>query len=55
MEIKAKTIIEKSDYYQLLRYLLSFDVELGLLINFRRKYLTPKRVLNPLYSGYKNY
>lgn len=48
LELKAKRILLKKDYYQLKRYLVAFKMELGLLVNFRDKYLKPKRVLNPL-------
>ncbi|PIS17377.1 MAG: hypothetical protein COT59_00980 [Candidatus Nealsonbacteria bacterium CG09_land_8_20_14_0_10_42_14] len=46
LEIKAKNMITKDDYYQLKRYLISAKKELGILINFRRKTLQPKRILN---------
>jgi len=47
LEIKAKTIIEKSDYYQIMRYLKILNKKLGLLVNFRNRYLRVKRVINP--------
>jgi GxxExxY protein len=46
LEIKAKNIITKQDYYQAKRYLISLGKNLCLLINFRDTYLKPKRVLN---------
>ena len=46
LEIKAKSILSKEDYYQLKRYLISLNKKLGLLVNFRDTYLKPKRVLN---------
>jgi len=46
LDLKAKPIVGKDDYYQMKRYLVSFNKKLGLLINFRDKYLRPKRVLN---------
>ena len=46
LEIKAKRIIEKQDYYQLKRYLSVLNKKLGLLVNFRDRYLKIKRVLN---------
>lgn len=46
LEIKAKRIISKEDYYQTKRYLTSCGLELGLLVNFREYYLKPKRILN---------
>ncbi|MBN1168866.1 GxxExxY protein [Candidatus Woesebacteria bacterium] len=45
LEVKAKRIITKSDYYQLQRYLQESKIKLGLLVNFRNKYLKPKRVI----------
>ena len=45
LEIKAKRIIVKEDYYQLQRYLQETGLRLGLLVNFRSKYLKPLRVV----------
>ncbi len=45
IELKAKRMLLKEDYYQLQRYLQSMDIKLGLLINFRSKYLKPVRVV----------
>lgn len=47
VDFKAKRIITKDDYYQMIRYLVSSKKELGLIINFREYYLKPKRILNP--------
>ena len=46
LELKAKVIITKEDYYQTKRYLISSDKKLGLIVNFRDTYLKPRRVLN---------
>lgn len=46
LECKAKPFITKQDYYQLLRYLKASNIRLGLLVNFRNRYLKPKRILN---------
>lgn len=46
LEIKAKRITERIDYYQVKRYLVALDKKLGILVNFREKFLTPKRILN---------
>lgn len=46
VDLKAKDFITKEDYFQLRRYLVSCNKRLCLLINFRQKYLYPKRVLN---------
>lgn len=46
LEIKAVSFLSKDDYFQCQRYLVSFNKELALLVNFRTKLLTIKRVLN---------
>ena len=46
LEFKTKNYITKEDYYQLRRYLITLNLELGLLVNFRQKRLSPKRALN---------
>ena len=45
IELKAKEIITKNDYYQIQRYLQILNIKLGLLINFRSKYLKPIRIV----------
>lgn len=45
VEFKAKNFIEKEDYYQLKRYLIIRKMQLGLLVNFRDKYIKPRRIL----------
>ena len=46
LDLKAKPFINKEDYYQMKRYLASFNKKLGLVVNFRDKYLRPKRIIN---------
>ncbi len=46
LELKSKRIIPREDYYQVKRYLETANFKLGLLVNFRDKYLKPKRILN---------
>lgn len=46
IEIKCKRVTERSDFYQVKRYLIAFNKKLGLLVNFRDKYLRPKRIIN---------
>ena len=46
VELKSKPFITKEDYHQTRRYLEAIKKELGLIVNFRNKYLKPKRVLN---------
>lgn len=48
VDLKAKRIIKKEDYYQMRRYLSAFNKELGIIVNFREYYLNPKRVLNSM-------
>lgn len=47
LEVKAKRIITKDDYYQIRRYLDALNIKLGIIVNFRSNYLHPKRILNP--------
>lgn len=46
VDIKAKKMITKEDYYQMMRYLRSGGLKLGLIVNFRNTYLKAIRVLN---------
>lgn len=46
LEVKTKRIISNEDYYQVKRYLVALNKKLGILVNFRQKYITPKRILN---------
>lgn len=46
VEFKVKTFSTQTDYYQVKRYLEILGFKLGLLVNFRQKYLKPKRILN---------
>ncbi|PJA41689.1 GxxExxY protein [Candidatus Wolfebacteria bacterium CG_4_9_14_3_um_filter_37_9] len=45
LEIKAKRLLEKEDFYQMRRYLQATNLKLGLLINFRNRYLKPTRII----------
>jgi len=45
LEIKAKRSVTKDDYYQVQRYLQVLNIKLGLLVNFRNRYLKPIRVI----------
>ncbi len=45
LELKAKKAITKDDYYQIQRYLQKLNYKLGLLVNFRNRYLKPTRVI----------
>lgn len=45
LELKAKRIVTKEDYYQTQRYLQESGMLLALIVNFRDKYLKPKRIV----------
>lgn len=45
LELKAKRLLTREDYYQTQRYLQSSGIKLGLLVNFQSRYLTPKRII----------
>jgi len=45
LELKAKRFIIREDYYQTQRYLQSTNLKLGLIVNFRSRYLKPIRVV----------
>ena len=45
IDFKAKSIVTKDDYYQMNRYLEASGQDLGLIVNFRNKYLKPIRVI----------
>lgn len=46
LEVKVMPLVGREEYYQLLRYLGAASLKLGILVNFRQKYLRPKRILN---------
>jgi GxxExxY protein len=46
LELKAKRVINRDDYYQMRRYLDALNLKLGILVNFRDEYIKPKRILN---------
>lgn len=50
IEIKSKRVVDRDDYYQVRRYLKAFNKKLGILVNFRDKYLRPKRILNSFFE-----
>lgn len=45
LELKAKRVITKEDYYQTQRYLQETRLKLGIIINFRNRTIAPKRVV----------
>ena len=42
VDLKAKRMITKDDYFQMKRYLISSGKRLGIIVNFRQQYLSPK-------------
>jgi len=46
LETKAKSFVTKDDYFQIKRYLNESNLELGLLVNFRKRFLNIRRILN---------
>lgn len=46
IDFKAKRLITKEDYYQMRRYLSSYNKKLGIIVNFRSISILPKRILN---------
>lgn len=55
LEFKSKDHLNKEDYYQTKRYLVTLNLELAILVNFRQKRLVPKRILNSnVYKKYHN-
>lgn len=45
LELKAKRILTKNDYEQVQRYLQETQIKLGILVNFRNKYIKPIRIV----------
>ena len=45
IDLKAKPVVTKEDYYQMQKYLQASGYNLGLIVNFRNKYLKPIRVI----------
>ncbi len=49
-DAKAKRYITRQNYYQMQRYLNSYNKKLGIIVNFREHRITPRRVINPNYK-----
>ena len=45
LELKSKRILTKDDYEQVQRYLQQTQLRLGILVNFRNKYIRPTRIV----------
>lgn len=48
LEVKSIPYTTKVDYFQVQRYLAATNLKLAMIINFRSKYLKPKRIVNNL-------
>lgn len=46
LEVKAKPFVGREEYYQVRRYQTSLKNKLAILVNFRQRYIYPKRILN---------
>lgn len=53
LEIKAVPRLNPKDFKQVLAYLISKNLQLGILANFRSDKLTYKRILNSKYKSLK--
>ena len=49
LEFKTVDYITKKDYFQAKRYLVTLNLKLAIIVNFRQNRLSPKRVLNSDY------
>lgn len=47
LEVKAKRVLGREDYYQSRRYQTAIGCKLTILVNLQRKYLQIKRIVNP--------
>ena len=45
IELKSKRFIGRDDYYQIQWYLQILNIKLGMIINFRNRYLKPIRII----------
>jgi len=54
IELKCKKVIERIDYYQAKRYLIALNKKLGIIVNFREKFIRPHRVLNSQFADLHN-
>ena len=45
LELKAKAVVSREDYYQVQRYLQVSNIKLALLVNFQNRYLKPIRIV----------
>jgi GxxExxY protein len=52
LEVKSKPLLTKEDLRQVLRYLKSLNLPLAILVNFKKKKLEYKRIINPAIADY---
>jgi GxxExxY protein len=52
LEVKSKPLLTKEDLRQVLRYLKSLNLPLAILVNFKKKKLEYKRIINPNIADY---
>jgi len=45
LELKSKPFVTNEDYTQVHRYLVASGLKLGIIVNFRNKYLKPIRII----------
>lgn len=45
LELKTERILARNHHFQVQRYLQATGFSLGILVNFRNRYLTPKRII----------
>lgn len=55
LELKAKRVLTKEDYNQTQRYLQETRLKLGILVNFRDKYIKPTRIVRIDTENSKNF
>jgi GxxExxY protein len=55
LEVKSKPLLTKEDLRQVLRYLKSLNLPLAILVNFKKKKLEYKRIINPNIADYFKY
>lgn len=55
LELKTKSVINKSDYYQVQRYLQESGLKLGIIVNFRDEHLKPRRVVKTTIRSHSLY
>jgi len=52
LEVKSKPLLTREDLRQVLRYLKSLNLPLAILVNFKKKKLEYKRIINPNIADY---